>query len=404
MEFLQEHTAVYRYFYLNREKNIFSNISQLPFDSMEAYLEYIKANNLSSRTYDVTYLQRRFRTEQQMYDLFCQKGGKPRIRHPYYFTLGRCHEWFYGVKHCFGSLAFSLSEFDPSAVSFTYGDSVPTFMPEFADGKEYRSQVYTWEELPELIARMGMPNEWNTYEKSGPENYIEVQVWTDIFTSRLSSGTIQFSHIGVAELAARIIKANPRIGFDAISQKSLPDYTEACRTHPLWPWFSSLLRSTRPEQFKNDIVHGIAHAHKCALMAFILAAEAGLPLTDFKTMVYAALFHDVGRNFYREGKSHGAIGSEIIQDYLQCDDAVHLAALKEAIEKHDDKHVKTNNPFLIWLRDIDSLDYIRLGIGIYDTTHLKTDLAKSLVRLAIELNIHMYIDEHFIISMIGGSV
>ena len=56
---------------------------------------------------------------------------------------------------------------------------MPTFSPRVTDGKEYRRKVYTYEEILDVIARYGLPQDWNDDGAKGPERYIEVQVWTD---------------------------------------------------------------------------------------------------------------------------------------------------------------------------------------------------------------------------------
>ena len=398
--------GIYRYFHLNREKDIFSNLTQLEYDSFDEYLAYIKEHNLAIKSYNEHYLRRRFNTEKRLYDQFVQKGGKPRIKHPYYFTLGKCDEWFCGRKGSFGCVELLLDEFDPSVVSFTYGDSVPTFMEEFQDGKEYRSQVYTLTEIKQLIDKYGMPNVWNTFEKFGPENYIEVQVWTDEFNSIVTNKTTHFNDIGVTELSTRIIMANHNFPNDAIDQKTAITFLEECHNHQNWPWFVSLISRVTPDSFCPDYVHGIPHAYKCALMAFVMAVRLELSTKDFKTLVYAAFFHDVGRRYYDNGKKHGVISSEKIELFIDSNDEVHLWHLKDALSKHDDKPMPADedNIFLTWVRDIDSLDYLRLGISQFSTRYLRTNVARTMIRLSLELNIYMYLDDQFIINLIGGKL
>ena len=78
-----------------------------------------------------------------------------------------------------GTIRISIEEFDTNKISFTYGDSMPTFSPVVKDGKEYRKKVYTYDEILGIIARYGLPQEWNKDGSGGPERYIEAQVWTD---------------------------------------------------------------------------------------------------------------------------------------------------------------------------------------------------------------------------------
>ena len=67
------------------------------------------------------------------------------------------------------------------SVSFTYGDSHPTFSPwpREDDWKEYRRKIYTYEEILALIETYGLPQNWNPDGQFGPERYIEAQVWYD---------------------------------------------------------------------------------------------------------------------------------------------------------------------------------------------------------------------------------
>ncbi len=64
-------------------------------------------------------------------------------------------------------------------VSFTYGDSHPTFSDRVTDGKEYRKKLYIYPEILQIVDKYGFPQEWNSKDEYGSERYIEVHVWTD---------------------------------------------------------------------------------------------------------------------------------------------------------------------------------------------------------------------------------
>ena len=72
-----------------------------------------------------------------------------------------------------------IEEFDLETLSFTYGDSHPTFSDKVKDGKEYRKKLYTYKEILKIIDKYGLPQDWNDGGKFGPERYIEVHVWSD---------------------------------------------------------------------------------------------------------------------------------------------------------------------------------------------------------------------------------
>lgn len=155
----------------------FRSLSDLSLEEAGSILERIRHQGIvfaSKRNMD--YLGIRKSLEEQMRQLFIEKGGHPKRLRPHYFILGSC-EW---VKswYCDGrEVQILLKTVNPRAISFTYGDSFPAM--RYQDGKPYRGRVYVLEELSELIARYGLPQEWNREGKYGPERYIEAQVWDD---------------------------------------------------------------------------------------------------------------------------------------------------------------------------------------------------------------------------------
>lgn len=70
-----------------------------------------------------------------------------------------------------------LGDLSANSVSFTYGDLFPTM--RYTDDKPYRKQVYTKDEILDVIQSYGWPQEWNQLGNLGPERYIEVQVWNE---------------------------------------------------------------------------------------------------------------------------------------------------------------------------------------------------------------------------------
>ena len=49
----------------------------------------------------------------------------------------------------------------------------------FKDDKPYRGQLNTLDEIYNIIAVYGLPQQWNSKGDNGPERYIEVQIWDD---------------------------------------------------------------------------------------------------------------------------------------------------------------------------------------------------------------------------------
>ena len=388
---------IFRYFYLNRRKDLFSNISEFYNGDTACCLGELIKNQLAFRTYDNRYIQRRFAAESEMRAQFMQKGGAPVLAHPYYFTLGNCDDWFYRKKHSFGSIAFDLGEFNKNTVSFTYGDSVPNFMLEYADGKEYRGKVYTYEEICGLIEKYGYPNDWNAYAEHGPENYIEVQVWNDgpIVQYRYES-LLEKGVKSVHSVADRIIRANPLRFPNAEKQSGLVNGLDECKKHPLWGWFLSTLRKTDNSLFKDDVVHGVEHAKKCAILAFMLSCKAAACERQTKNTVYAALYHDIGRTCCAYGKSHGQCGAERLRTLFLPFKDWDMDIVCRAIALHDGPQGAGDGVVLEAVREADCLDYMRLGFGIYDASRLATAEGRDMLRFALELNIASYMFPSFI--------
>lgn len=387
---------LYRYFSPSRD--VFAGVSDLDFTLFPDSEPY---KGLLPRNYNKEYISRRLKTEQELYNQFRAKGGKPQKLHPYYLTLGACDEWFFGKKHCFGNLAFELSEFDENTISFTYGDSIPTFMEEYDDGKEYRKKVYTFREIKELIHRYGLPQEWNPMEEYGPENYIEAQIWSDnpivLYRPCGYPNDVGLSTC-VPKIAKKMLVAKQ---FTENEQLEFNKSVSFAKSHPWWGWFSSYIRLADPKIFQPNVIHGILHGYKCAFFALMFALNRKLSENEAKTLVLGGLYHDIGRVYYDRGRSHGRIGADIVVKYIPNDPDVLLEELKNCIRFHDLKEAPSDSFLLQALRDMDTLDYLRLGWRDFNPNYLQNKESKKLVQFAIELNIYCYFDSYFILKLLS---
>ena len=163
--------------YYEAAKGPFLNLSNLPADEAEAVLNEIRQEGIifaSKRTAD--YLTVRRELEVKVRQLFIAKGGQPRREQPHYMILGACpwlKAWYVDGRE----ICIPLARFNSNIVSFTYGDTFPAM--RYQDGKPYRGQAYTLAELPKIIRLYGLPQDWNSDGKLGPDRYIEAQVWAD---------------------------------------------------------------------------------------------------------------------------------------------------------------------------------------------------------------------------------
>ena len=168
------------YHYFERDAGPFRSISDLPDREAEAVLQRIRTEHpdLFPARRPADYLQKRRRFEEILRTAFLQKGGLAERETPHYLVVAACpflEKWY---EHT-AWITVDTDRLDLRTLSFTYGDSHPTFSGKIRDGKEYRNRLYTYDEILSVIDRYGLPQDWNPDCKLGPECYIEVQMWTD---------------------------------------------------------------------------------------------------------------------------------------------------------------------------------------------------------------------------------
>lgn len=165
------------YHYFERAVGPFKNLSKLSIEDAVLISNKIKIEGtaFASQRND-EYLITRRNLEKQARDQFINKGGKPSNSYPHYMTLGAC-DWLESWYKEPGIITIDWNEFPKDSISFTYGDLFPTM--RYSDGKPYRKQVYTKDEIIEIIEKFGHPQEWNPHGEKGPERYIEVQIWDE---------------------------------------------------------------------------------------------------------------------------------------------------------------------------------------------------------------------------------
>lgn len=171
---------MFLYHYFDKRTGPFNSLTALPFDKAVSVLEENKSKYPDSfcAKRDATYISKRVRCEALVKEGFAKKGGNIKIPSPHYMVLGHS-PWLSTWYEQGDYIKIPIEEFDLSTLSFTYGDSMPTFSDRVNDGKEYRKTVYTYEEILEIIKKYGLPQDWNDDGKYGPERYIEVHVWSD---------------------------------------------------------------------------------------------------------------------------------------------------------------------------------------------------------------------------------
>ncbi len=171
---------MFLYHYFDKSIGSFNNLSDLPLDEAKAILKSIKEtkpDSQSAQRHD-KYIEYRRNCENIIRSEFVKKGGVITRIAPHYMVVEHSpwlSTWFENCDY----IKIHIEEFDTNTLSFTYGDSMPTFSPAINDGREYRHKLYTYSEILGIINKYGLPQNWNNDGKNGPERYIEVHVWSD---------------------------------------------------------------------------------------------------------------------------------------------------------------------------------------------------------------------------------
>lgn len=128
-----------------------------------------------ARFSDSKYLDQRFDAEELLRQRFIERGGKPHLKNPIYFFLGRHLE--FERKESNVGYSINLKDLDPHKISFTYGDSMFCFIEEIRRqaGEKYANplctELYSVETLSELFGH-------NKFPKVDPL-HVEAQLWVE---------------------------------------------------------------------------------------------------------------------------------------------------------------------------------------------------------------------------------
>lgn len=163
--------------YYEAARGPFRSLTALPpaeADALQAQLRADGQGFASHRTED--YLAIRRELETRIRAMFVARGGSPERATPHYFIVGTC-DWVQSWYAEDRALSLPITDFDAATVSLTYGDSFPAM--HYHVSQSWRGQVYTLNDLPELVHRFGLPQITNPDGARGPERYIEAQVWSD---------------------------------------------------------------------------------------------------------------------------------------------------------------------------------------------------------------------------------
>lgn len=171
---------MFLYHYYDKEIGPFRNLSDLPVDKATDLLDMIrkeKPDTMCAKRQE-SYIQDRLYYEKILREEFIKKGGYVVRNAPHYMVVEHS-PWLSSWYENMAYIKIPIEEFDVNTLSFTYGDSHPTFSSRINDGREYRRKLYIYEEILVIIKKYGLPQDWNDNGKSGPERYVEAHIWSD---------------------------------------------------------------------------------------------------------------------------------------------------------------------------------------------------------------------------------
>ena len=171
---------MFLYHYYDENIGPFKNLSDLSSDEANRVLQEITITkpNVQCAKRNSDYMQARYYYENILRDEFKKKGGLIHRQVPHYMVVEHSpwlSTWYENSSY----IKIPIEKFDKRTISFTYGDSHPTFSDRVNDGKEYRKKLYMYDEILEVIEKYGLPQAWNDDGRHGPERYIEAHIWSD---------------------------------------------------------------------------------------------------------------------------------------------------------------------------------------------------------------------------------
>lgn len=160
-----------------------------------------------------------------------------------------------------------------------------------------------------------------------------------------------------------------------------------------------LMKNIEPCRLYKSLIHGINHNIRVSIFALIISIYEKIPLDDFKLIIEAAKYHDIGRNNDNEDKEHGARSSQSIEFLKNSYNENEMNYLKTIIQCHsldddlfDEIALKNNvddiercRKMFNILKDSDGLDRVRLEWPLIKTEFIRTKTAKRLIPFAYEL-------------------
>lgn len=119
-----------------------------------------------------SYYEYRLKVEKWLYDSFVALGGKPQTKHPFYFVLQYCDNFYQNFEKGI-EVRIPLKDIDNFDISFTFGDSMAQMEQETMKPLFLKSELFEY-----LKSFNNIVDDFLNYIKE-PYICIEAQLWTN---------------------------------------------------------------------------------------------------------------------------------------------------------------------------------------------------------------------------------
>ena len=184
-----------------------------------------------------------------------------------------------------------------------------------------------------------------------------------------------------------------------ISQIKILELTNIIKTSYLLDDYKQLMSDFNTKILYKSNIHGINHNIRVAFYTFIIYTVEKINKDDFKIVIEAAKYHDIGRINDCEDKTHGKRSSESLNFLINKYSDEELNILKSIIECHSLNDIELINitnkngvkdfnrckKLLEILKDSDGLDRVRLEYPFVNVDYIRTNTAKRLILIAYKI-------------------
>ena len=199
----------------------------------------------------------------------------------------------------------------------------------------------------------------------------------------------------------RYVRENERAEKENRQPMHLSDIISVVRKSDKYRLFLNLMNGIDEGLLYQSTTHGERHNERVAIFAAAIGILENVSEEDFRIVVEAAKYHDIGRENDEEDEAHGRRSAELIDknnigSELSDESRKILMAICEGhsrddvefdaiMEEYGIKDIKRCKKMYAILKDADALDRVRLRSDGLDPSYLRTKESKNMVSAAYEM-------------------